>query len=312
MNKISVIMLTYNRENLLSRMIECILAQTFQEFEFIIVDNGSTDRSGDIAEEYSKKDSRIKVIHREKGNIGSGRNAGLDRATGEYIGFVDDDDQCDPDYLKFLYDLIQEQDSEIAICGATWSKISEKTFLTPEEAIITLLHRKKYNVAFPTKLFKKSLFDENRFLDKGKYDDIYLMPKILSEAQSVAYHGESKYHFFRHEQNNSAWTQNHQLLDRETLEEYLTVYQQRTQWLIQKFPDATSKWQYFYWSFLLSMVEKVTRLNLKDCYEIREFMLNELCSHRIQIENCEDLQEFEKEYLEWYVPRMTNGKGERQ
>ena len=76
MPKISVIMLTYNREKLVNRAIESILNQTETDFEFIIVDNGSSDNSGKIADEYAKRDSRIKVIHREKGNIGSGRNTG--------------------------------------------------------------------------------------------------------------------------------------------------------------------------------------------------------------------------------------------
>ena len=75
---ISVIMLTYNRENFVSRAIESILGQTYRDFEFIIVNNGSTDRSGQIADQYAARDSRIQVIHRERGNIGAGRNAGLD------------------------------------------------------------------------------------------------------------------------------------------------------------------------------------------------------------------------------------------
>lgn len=98
---ISVIMLTYNRESFVSRAIESILAQTYRDFEFIVVDNGSTDRSGQIADEYAKKDNRIRVIHRERGNIGSGRNTGLDAAQGEYITFIDDDDWAEPDFLGF-------------------------------------------------------------------------------------------------------------------------------------------------------------------------------------------------------------------
>ena len=96
---ISVIMLTYNRENFVSRAIESILAQTCRNFEFIIVDNGSTDRGGQIADQYAARDSRIKVIHRERGNIGAGRNTGLDAARGEYITFIDDDDWAEPDFL---------------------------------------------------------------------------------------------------------------------------------------------------------------------------------------------------------------------
>ena len=116
---ISVLMLTYNRENLVGRAIESILVQTYKDFEFIIVDNGSTDKSGDIAEEYAKKDSRIKVIHRKRGNIGAGRNTALDAAKGDYVAFIDDDDWAEPDFLEFLRNLIVENNADISICGAT-------------------------------------------------------------------------------------------------------------------------------------------------------------------------------------------------
>ena len=76
------------------------LKQTFEDFEFIIVNNGSTDRSGEIADQYAAEDARIRVIHRERGNIGSGRNTGLNAAQGEYIAFIDDDDTCAPDFLN--------------------------------------------------------------------------------------------------------------------------------------------------------------------------------------------------------------------
>ena len=89
---ISVIMLAYNRESLVSQAIESILNQTCRDFELVIVDNGSTDRSGEIADSYAARDSRVRVIHRERGNIGAGRNTGLDAARGTYITFIDDDD----------------------------------------------------------------------------------------------------------------------------------------------------------------------------------------------------------------------------
>lgn len=298
---ISVIMLTYNRENLVGRMIECILAQTMTCFEFIIVNNGSSDNSGAVAEEYAKKDSRIKVIHRGKGNIGSGRNAGLDAATGEYIAFIDDDDTCTPDFLQFLYDLAVEDNADISICGATDKVFDEKRCMGAEEALETLLWRRRYNVQFPTKLIRRSLFEGNRFLETGKYDDIYLMPKILARANAVAYHGLPKYDFMRHESNNSAWTQNHKLLEAETLQEYLDVYRERTEWLIGMYPASALKWRYFEWSFMISMVEKVTRLELEDCYEIRDMLVVELAKHKDEFVNCDWILDFEKEWMKRYV-----------
>ena len=115
---VSVIMLTYNREKYIARSIEAILAQTYRQFEFVIVDNGSSDQSGTIADEYALKDLRIKVLHIEKSSIGHGRNIGIANATGEYIAFVDDDDVAAPDMLEFLDRLVQENHADIAICGA--------------------------------------------------------------------------------------------------------------------------------------------------------------------------------------------------
>lgn len=139
---ISVIMLTYNRETLVSRAIESILAQTYQEFEFVIVDNGSTDRSGQIADAYAYKDSRIRVIHRERGNIGSGRNTGLAAARGEHITFIDDDDWAEPDFLEFLLNLLQENGADVSICGAADKIFKEKKVMSTEEALIELMWRK--------------------------------------------------------------------------------------------------------------------------------------------------------------------------
>ena len=96
------------------------------------------------------------------------------------------------------------------------------------------------------------------------------MPRILAKAKRVAYYGKSKYHFNRHDGNNSAWTQNHQLLDAATLKEYLKVYHDRTKWLCEIFPDNVDAWKYFNWSFMLSMAEKVKRYSLKDCESISE------------------------------------------
>ena len=87
---------------MLNRMIESVLSQTLCDFEYIIVDNGSTDKSGIIADEYASKDNRIKVIHKARGNIGSGRNAGVNASTGDYLAFVDDDDYLEPEYLEYL------------------------------------------------------------------------------------------------------------------------------------------------------------------------------------------------------------------
>lgn len=298
---ISVIMLTYNREALVSRAIESILHQTYPDFEFLIIDNGSTDQSGAIADRYAAQDNRIRVIHRKRGNIGSGRNTGLDAAQGEYITFIDDDDWAEPDFLEFLHDLITESDADVAICGAADKIFDEKCIMTAEEALITLMWRKKYNMAFPTKLFRREMMEDLRFPEDGSYDDIALMYKLLAGAQKVAYHGLPKYTFYRHPGNNSAWTTNHKLLNPATLDEYLHAYRQRTVWLSEKFPASAPAFQYFEWSFMISMVEKIERLHLISCVSELASMKKELAAHREEFLSCPEILDFEKEWVERYV-----------
>lgn len=298
---ISVLMLTYNRENLVSRAIESIQAQTLKDFEFIIVDNGSNDKSGEIADEYAKKDSRIRVIHCSRGSISAGRNTALDAARGDYITFIDDDDFTEPDYLEFLLNLLTENGADISICGAADKAFDEKLIMNAEQALIELMWRKKYNVAFPAKMFRRELWEDMRFPEDACYDDIALMYKIMAYADKVAYHGLPKYTFYRHGSNNSAWTTNHSLLDSKTLDEYLAAYRTRTEWLSERFPKSAAAFRYFEWSFMISMVEKISRLELRGCEKQLRHMVGELSNHRSDFLDCPEILEFEKEWVAQYI-----------
>lgn len=117
MSKISVIIPIYNVEKYLKRCIDSVLAQTFQDFECILVDDGSPDRCGEICEEYKQKDSRIKVIHQENQGLGSARNSGLAIATGEFVCFIDSDDWIEPNYLKIMEEHTRAYNVDIVMCG---------------------------------------------------------------------------------------------------------------------------------------------------------------------------------------------------
>ena len=114
--EISIIVPIYNVEKQLSTCIESILNQTFMNFELILVDDGSPDKCGEICDEYEKKDKRIKVIHKKNGGLSDARNAGLNIATGKYIGFVDSDDIIHPQMYEKLYNCINKYNSDIIQC----------------------------------------------------------------------------------------------------------------------------------------------------------------------------------------------------
>ena len=307
---ISVIMLTYNRENMVGRAIESILNQTYQNFEFIIVDNGSTDQSGKIADSYAEKDKRIKVIHIPKSNIGTGRNNGLDMAKGDYVTFIDDDDIAEPDMLEFLNALAMECDADIALCGS-YKEVNgeilpncvfdEKLIMTPEEAVVTLLKRKKYNAAMPSKLLRRELFDKIRFRMEGKYDDITVVYKYFAEAKQVIAYGKPKYCFWRHPGNNSAFTTNDLLLTPEQLDEYFAAFRERTEYLSSKLPTIADYAQYSEWSYMISMCNKIEKNDLKQCSKQLEFVKNELIAHYDEFYNSPYIEEFEKEFMRKYL-----------
>lgn len=298
---ISVLMLTYNREDLVPRAIGSILGQTYRDFEFIIVDNGSTDRSGQIADTYAEQDSRIRVIHRERGNIGAGRNTALDAARGDFLTFIDDDDWVEPDFLEFLVRLLEDSGADISICGTEGKAFDEKQAMDAREALTQLMWRKRYTTGFPMKLFRRDLTEGLRFSETDHYDDIGLIYRLFARAGTVAYHGLPKYHVLRHSGNNSAWTTDHRLLTPETLEEYLAAYRTRTEWLSGLFPQSAPVWRYFEWSFMISMVEKIIRLEIPGCGRQLAAMKEELRAHREAFLTAPETLEFEKEWMRQYV-----------
>lgn len=303
-------MLTYNREVLVGRAIESILAQTMPDFEYIIVDNGSTDKSGEIAEEYAKKDARIKVLRIPKSNIGTGRNAGLDMARGEYITFIDDDDTAEPDMLEFLYELAKEQDADIALCGSTKEVngeilpncvFDEKLLMTAEEAVVMLLKRKKYNVGMPTKLLRRILFETVRFHAEGRYDDIKVTYKYFAMANRVVAHGIPKYCVWRHPGNNSAFTTNDLLLTPEQLNEYFEAFRERTEYLSRELPAIADYARYSEWSYMISMCNKIEKNHLENCKEQLAFVRTELTEHYEEFYNSPYIEEFEKGFMRKYI-----------
>lgn len=115
--QISIIVPVYNVADYLPKCIESILAQTFTDFELILINDGSPDKSPQICDHYASQDSRVRVIHKKNGGVSEARNCGLDIARGKYIGFADSDDWLAHDMFELLYNLSEKHDADISICG---------------------------------------------------------------------------------------------------------------------------------------------------------------------------------------------------
>lgn len=117
MPKISIIIPVYNVEKYLPKCIKSVLNQSFCDFELILIDDGSKDSSGQICDDYAKRDSRIIVIHKENAGVSTARNEGIKIASGDYIGFIDSDDYIEPNMYEVLVENIEKFNCDISICG---------------------------------------------------------------------------------------------------------------------------------------------------------------------------------------------------
>ena len=166
--KISVIVPVYNVENYLARCVDSILAQTFSDFELLLIDDGSTDASGRIAEGCVVKDSRVRVYHQQNGGVTSARAAGVSKSKGEWICFIDSDDYVDSDYLKILLNATDGGRYELVVCNA-----SEDCVVDVDRARKCCITGELIPPSLCMRLIKKSLFSDSvldipRKISKGE------------------------------------------------------------------------------------------------------------------------------------------------
>lgn len=205
---VSVIVPIYNVANYLPECIESLLAQTYNDIEILLVDDGSTDGSGEIADRYAERDDRIHVYHQPNGGISAARNRGLDEMHGDYVMFVDGDDYVSKDFCKAAWDLITEHHVDIAsfgyyVCSERGDEVEIKVTTTPgilnkEEAIKELIRRRDVmsNYAW-NKIFKREVFNSLRFPEGLTFEDVAIMHRVYDRSSSGIYLSDRALYFYR-------------------------------------------------------------------------------------------------------------------
>ena len=208
--EITVIVPAFNAENNLARCLDSITGQSMSSWELIIVDDGSSDSTCGIAEEYAAKESRIKVIRIEKQGVSAARNAGMDIAVGRYLAFVDADDYLEPDYLKTLFDKAEESNADITQCSFFVDDGPEKQ---PDPSAVDKVYEDPDAIlrayfagthgdirdSVWAKLFKREAFAGTRF-DTGLsiFEDGFFVYQCCMKAGKVLSFGTPLYHYVRH------------------------------------------------------------------------------------------------------------------
>lgn len=194
---LSIIVPVYNAAKYLSQCIDSVLAQTFTDFELILVNDGSTDESEKICLLYMKKDSRIKYLKQENGGLPSARKKGFENATGEYIGWVDSDDWIDCDMFEKLYNKAILTNADITACSVIQEYADRKNILLPNERF----YYKSIDLlifSYCNKLIRKQLFLKSKIefpLGFKQYEDVFVTFKLLSNTADIVFESNSFYHY---------------------------------------------------------------------------------------------------------------------
>ncbi|MGN0707576.1 MAG: glycosyltransferase [Faecalibacterium sp.] len=237
---LSIIVPVYNVEDYLEECIDSILHSTYKEFELILIDDGSTDASGRICDQYAEKSENVVVIHQQNEGQAIARNKGIEIAKGDYIGFVDSDDYIEETMYEKMIKTIEDFNADVVVCrhyddfdGKKVPRLVDSyiKIYTGTEAAKLALEDKKINSYVWDKVFRRSLFQGIYFTPGRYFEDTMLIPQILIKAAKVACIPEPLY-YYRFRLNGTMNTLNQKrFLDK------IYAVEDNIQMAMQQFPD---------------------------------------------------------------------------
>jgi glycosyltransferase involved in cell wall biosynthesis len=238
---ISIIVPIYNVEQYLKRCVNSLINQTYKNIEIILVDDGSLDNCPKLCDEYAKKDSRIKVVHKQNGGLSDARNVGLRIATGDYIGFIDSDDWASTYMFEELISILKNQKSDIVECKVSWtskeaennnkSDVKEVNKFNSEEALKHLILDNILHQTVWNKLYSRAVIGDIEFEVGKTNEDEYWTYQIFAKANSISYVKQEMYYYFQ--RNNSIMGNNYSIKRLDAVE----AKKQRLMFLCDNYPS---------------------------------------------------------------------------
>ncbi len=286
MHTISVIVPIYNVERYLSECIESILNQTYRYLEVILIDDGSTDQSGKICDNYAEQDFRVKVIHQKNGGAANAKNAGLKVATGKYLAFLDGDDFLEKDAYLHMIKELEEYQADVVQCCLRYIYCNRKEDKIVNKKI-TIFDTKSYLEKYTwdwtcglmtDKLYKRKLFEGIFFEEGHKIDDEFFTYQGIMRAKKIVYYPKIVYNY-RQRKSSVMYTESSQqriVLDK------LDYLNKRRRKVISAFPELDQIFNEHYLNMLLSL-SKDPYSTSQSIKEIKE-LLNEYFHER---NNCQ-------------------------
>lgn len=207
MDLISVIVPVYKVESYLDKCVRSIVEQTYQNLEIILVDDGSPDRCGEMCDAWAEQDARIRVVHKENGGLSDARNAGMEIATGKYIGFVDSDDYIAPNMYQLLQERLTDDDSDIAACGVqmVFEDGSPSRMLTSSgqyildnaQAMEAIIRETQLKQPVWYKLYRTELIQDISFAVGKYHEDVFWSWQAIVRAKKVSVFDTPCYYYLQ-------------------------------------------------------------------------------------------------------------------
>lgn len=232
---ISVIIPVYNVEKYLRKCLDSVVSQTYNNLEILIVDDGSTDCSGQICDEYAEKDDRIQVFHQLNGGLSKARNTGIDLSTGDYLMFIDSDDYISKDMALELYNELKKSNADMSICNFHYvdenNNIIKKkeldfhnagSFILTKKELLNALTNSNISTAIVigcNKLYKNSIFDSLRYPIGRIYEDEFIIHHILNKIDKAILINQKYYYYVQ--RNNSITGANYTIKKLDAVEAFL-------------------------------------------------------------------------------------------
>ena len=248
MAEVSIIVPVYQVEKYIRQCIDSILAQTFTDFELILVDDGSKDRSGQICDEYAGMDKRVKVIHQKNSGAAAARNSGMDQAIGDYFLFVDSDDYVVPTMVECLYEKVVKEKADIAVCNYLYffENDREKDFSTSiksevlpgTEIFYNRKNERNYGIwtVVWNKLYRKETVGKVRFRFGRYFEDEFWANDIYQMDIKVVTIPECLYYYRQHDESTMKQKSIQKNFDViEALQERIDIYLQKPEYAHQAY-----------------------------------------------------------------------------
>lgn len=289
MDKISIIIPAYNVEKYIEKCLNSVIDQTYKNLEIILVDDGSTDNTGNICDEFEKKDERIKVIHKPNGGLSAARNSGIEIATGKYICFIDSDDFVTNDYCEVLYNTLINNNADVSAVAYREIRDDSIPILDADEKdktvfdnkciiydgidiMIQLLKWETFRNMAWNKLYPVEKLKQHLFLDGKAFEDIYFSYEMLSDVNRVVYINTPCYYYFR--RNNSISL----TCSEKNINDFLDVVIMKFKGIKERFPGIDKYNYYGVFESLISICIKYLSCDKKteEINDKIEFIINEL------------------------------------